>query len=289
MLWQVGVPGRKKGHEAGVFRWRDPRCTPAVVGVTGDKRPAVLQRLLDVNRTTEGESVWPERIHAAELEWRPEPALEFYVDFETVSDVADDFSFIPKRGGQTLIFMIGCGHVEEGEWRFACFVADALAESSEAEIINSWLLHMEDVRKRLAPQDEAPRVIHWSPAEVSNFETAYSSARARHLDEDWVSPRWFDFLGRVVREEPVVVRGAMGFGLKPVANALHEHRCIDTVWGDGPADGLGAMVGAWWCQDESRRTQRTLPEIDLMQEIMQYNEVDCRAMMEAIRYLRQHH
>jgi len=289
LLWQVGVPGRRKGHAAGVFRWRDPRCTPAVVGVTGDRRTAVLQALLDVNRTVEGEDIRPAHIRAAEVEWRPSPALEFYVDFETVSDLADDFSHIPERGGQTLIFMIGCGHVEEGEWQFESFVANALTEQNEGEIIDSWLTHMEDVQKRVSPLDEAPRVIHWSPAEVSNFETAYNSARERHPDRDWVSPRWFDFLGRVVREEPVVVRGAMGFGLKAVAKALHAHGFVRTLWEDGPADGLGAMVGAWWCQDESSRTHKTLPEIDLMKEIMQYNEVDCRVMTEAIQYFRQLH
>lgn len=289
LLWQVGVPGRRKGHSEDVLRWRDPRCTPALVGVTGDKRPGVLQALLDVNRTGEGDNIRPAHIRAAEAEWRPEPTLEFYVDFETVSDLADDFSRIPERGGQTLIFMIGCGHVEDGEWAFECFVADALTEESEAEVIDSWLSHMEDVRKRIARLDEVPKVIHWSPAEVSNFETAYNSARERHPDKDWSSPRWFDFLGRVVREEPVVVRGAMAFGLKAVAKAMHKHGFIQTLWDDGPADGLGAMIGAWWCQDESRRTGRVLPEIDLMKEIMQYNEVDCRVMMEAIRHLRRHH
>jgi len=289
LLWQVGVPGRRKGHAGGVYRWRDPRCTPAVVGVTGDKRPAVLQALLDINRTADTEDLQPARIHAAEVEWRAQPALEFYVDFETVSDLADDFSRIPERGGQTLIFMIGCGYVEEGQWQFECFVADGLTEESEAEIIDSWLAHMKAVRQRLAPAEEPPKVIHWSPAEVSNFETAYNSAKDRHPDKDWPPPRWFDFLGRVVREEPVVVRGAMGFGLKAVAKAMHEHGFIETLWGDGPADGLGAMVGAWWCQDEARRTMKTLPEINLMQEIMQYNQVDCRVMMEAIRYLRRYH
>lgn len=289
LLWQVGVPGRWKGHAAGVFRWRDPRCTPAAVGVTGDKRPGVLQALLDVNRTTDGEFIRPARIRSAEVEWRPEPALEFYVDFETVSDLADDFSRIPERGGQTLIFMIGCGHLEGGQWRFECFVADALTEESEAEIIDLWLAQMEAVRQRLAPADEAPKVIHWSPAEVSNFEIAYNSARERHPDKDWPSPRWFDFLNRVVKAEPVVVRGAMGFGLKAVAKAMHEHGFIETLWKDGPADGLGAMIGAWWCQGESRRIGKTLPELDLMKEIMQYNEVDCRVMMEVIRHLRRLH
>ena len=288
-LWQVGVPGRRKGHEAGVYRWRDPRCTPAVLGVTGDKKPAILQALLDVNRTTDGEPLRPGHIRAAEDEWRSEPALEFYVDFETVSDLADDFSSIPERGGQTLIFMIGCGHIEEGQWRFRCFVADALTGESEAAIIDAWLVHMETVRLRLVSSGEAPRVIHWSPAEASTFETAYNSAKERHPGKDWPSPRWFDYLGRVVKAEPVVVRGAMGFGLKAVAKAMHGHGFIETLWGDGPADGLGAMIGAWWCQDESKRTGKTLPEIDLMKEIVQYNEVDCRVMMEAIRYFRQHH
>ena len=54
---------------------------------------------------------------------------------------------------------------------------------------------------------------------------------------------WFDFLTRVVREEPVVVRGAMGFGLKDVAQAMFNLGLIDTNWEQGPGHGLGAMVG----------------------------------------------
>ena len=90
-----------------------------------------------------------------------------------------------------------------------------------------------------------------------------------------------------MRREPVVVRGALGFGLKPVAKALHSHGLIETLWGDGPTDGLGAMVGAWWC--EQAREGKTLRDLDLMSEIVRYNEVDCRVMMEVVRYLREHH
>jgi hypothetical protein len=288
LLWQVGVPGRRQGHAAGVFRWRDPKCTPDVVGVTGAARPSVLQALMDINRSSDGEHVRPARINTAETEWRPVPPLEFYVDFETVNDLADDFSAIPQRGGQTMIYMIGCGHIENDEWRFSCFIADELTEAFEANIIDSWFAHMESVRKRIAP-DHEPRVVHWSPAEISNFETAYNSARERHPDNDWPSPRWFDFLNRVMKTEPVVVRGAMAFGLKSVAKGMFSHGFIETLWDDGPADGLGAMVGAWWCQDEARRLGKRLWEINLMKEITDYNEVDCCVMMEAIRYLRLRH
>ena len=88
--------------------------------------------------------------------------------------------------------------------------------------------------------------------------------------------------------EPVTVRGAFGFGLKAIAKALHEHGLIETVWGDGPTDGLGAMVGAWWADDEARRLDVSMRALDLMQEIEAYNEVDCRVMQEVLDYLRRH-
>src|SRR5439155_12915741 len=119
--------------------WRGRNCTAAAVGVTGAKTQPVLQAILDINQTNEGPVIRPARIAVAEEEWRPVPALEFYVDFETVSDLDDDFRNIPRKGGQPLIFMIGCGHVEEGEWRFGCFTADELTPACEAAVIDSWL------------------------------------------------------------------------------------------------------------------------------------------------------
>ena len=249
----------------------------------------MFEELLAINTTANGPAVHPPRIQAARKEWHLTPELEFYVDFETVSDLADDFSKLPEKGGQPLIFMIGCGHVEAGEWHFESFVVDALSESEEARIIHGWLMHMETVRNRLAPKMEIPRIIHWSPAEVSNFETAYNSAKERHNRPDWPSLGWFDFLRRVVHEEPVVVRGSLAFGLKSVAMAMHAHGLIETLWGDGPADGLGAMVGAWWCAQEAARLGVPIQQIDLMHDIAGYNEVDCKVMMEIIRYLRREH
>jgi hypothetical protein len=89
--------------------------------------------------------------------------------------------------------------------------------------------------------------------------------------------------------EPVVIRGALDFSLKPVTKAMHELGLVETLWEDGPTDGLGAMVGAWSCATEATERRCTLSETELMQEIMRYNEVDCKAMMEIIRYLRTHH
>ena len=182
--------------------------------------------------------------------------------------------------------MIGCGHVEDGQWQWACFTADSLSEASEAKIIDGWFAHMAIVKQRMDPDGDDPNVFHWSHAELSSLETAFTSAKSRHPEKDWGNPRWFDFLVRVMREEPVVVRGAMGFGLKAVAKAMHSLGYIETDWEAGPTDGLGAMVGAWSCAEEAEEQACTLAETALMQDIALYNEVDCKVIMEIVNYLR---
>lgn len=289
LLWQVGPAGRRQAHATSIQRWTDPECTPEAVDVKGPKQAPTLQAILDINRAAHGPPVAPPYIQAAEEEWRSAPPVEFYVDFETVEDLDDDFSRIPEKGGQPLIFMVGCGHVENGEWQFAQFTVDALTEGHEAGILDAWFAHMAAVRQRLDPDGDEPRLFHWSHHEPTQFETAYNSAKARHVGNSWPTPRWFDFLREVMTAQPVVVRGSLEFGLKPVAKALNQHGLLETVWGDGPLDGLGAMVGAWSCAQEAAERGSILPETALMQEIGRYNEVDCRAMQEIVQYLRSEH
>ena len=290
VLRGVGVDHRRKAHTRGLFDWRDPRVTAESLGVKGAASAPVLKALLDVNRTP-GPVVRPARVAAARSEWIDTPPMEFYVDFETVSGLDDDFSAIPAKGGQPLVFMVGCGHIEEGLWRFECFTADELTEAAEAVVIEGWLDHMVAVRDRLDPGGW-PQVIHWSAHEESSLKSAYNSAVKRHgrRAQVWAEPRWFDFLAQVIKPEPVVVRGAHGFGLKAITNALHGAGLVETRWRTGPADGLGAMVGAWWCQNEVAQGRAArLMDLDLMKEIRDYNEVDCKAMMEIVRYLRENH
>ena len=289
-LYGVSVAMRRRVNAEGLTDWRDGRVTPRSLGMTNGANARRLEVLLDANRGL-GADVLPLRVRSARSEWIEPPPVEFYVDFETVSDLNDDFSRFPGRGGQSLIFMVGCGHIAEGEWRFECFVADELTQAGEVEVIERWLAHMESV----ADQSDAttpPKIIHWADHEVSSLRRAYADATAQNLDSgvDWTALEWFDFLKRVVRSEPIGVRGAHGFGLKAITNALHGLGLVETRWEAGVADGQGAMVGAWRCQDEvAEGNVRRLIDCDLMKLISDYNEVDCRAMMEIVRYLRENH
>ena len=289
-MWFLGAEKRDAllVREPPITRWDHPDLCAEVAGIRGEVNGPRFDALLDVNRDPSGPAVRPARVTLAEEQWRRPEALEFFVDFETVNDCDDDFSQLPARGGQPLIFMVGCGHLEDGRFVFRCFAADALTEAAEAEVVERWLGHMEEVQRRLGFVG-SPRVFHWSPAEESAYATAYNSAKARHPDRAWPDPRLFDFLNVVVRKEPVVVRGALGFGLKAIGKAMHAQGLIGTSWADGPTDGLGAMVGAWSAAAEARRSGVALGQVELMREIERYNEVDCRVMAEVIGYLREHH
>jgi predicted RecB family nuclease len=155
-------------------------------------------------------------------------------------------------------------------------------------MIDAWFAHMRTVRERFARGSD-PRLIHWSAAEDSAFGTAYNAAVKRHPGNEWQDPNWFDFLTQVMRKEPVVVRGAMGFGLKAVARAMFQHGLIGTQWSDSITDGLGAMMAAWRSAEDAAMLGCRLADLPLMQEVVKYNEVDCRVMWEIVAYLRAHH
>ena len=250
---------------------------------TGAIKEIARQRRDVTQLPASGPAVRPARIKAGEEVWRAPAPLEFFVDFEFVHDLDDDFRNFPKAGGQAMIFIIGCGHVEDGAWQFRCFVADRLDAPSEARIVEAWLDHLDELSRRFGVDD--PGIFHWADAE----RIWYESARRRHPAEKWRDLNLFDLYRRVFTAEPVTLRGAYDLGLKSVAKALRTHGLIETSWGDSKVDGKGAMVGAWRCDAEAGRNGIRLADTELMAEIQEYNEVDCRVMQEVLDYLRDHH
>lgn len=278
---------REAALAAGIDGWDQPAATAAALGITETAGAILCDAVLAANQAVEP-ILLPEQIAIADDRWRSPAPVEFFVDFETTSSLDDDFSGLPAIGGQPLIFQIGCGQLADGEWRFAQWTADRIDPASEGRAIGSWLAHMEATVAATGHTLADARIVHWSAAEPANLDTAYNSARTRHGDADW--PRqlpWFDFLTQVIRPSPVTVTGSFGFGLKGIAKAMHSMGLIETTWGDGPTDGLGAMIGAWWCNTEAARLGVPMAELDLMREIAAYNEVDVRSMAEVVGWLRE--
>ena len=287
-LFRVSAKNRSLANSRGIERWSDPLVNAENVGISGDVQVPRFNALLDINRDQSVKSVHPEQILANRSMWHEEPKLEFYVDFEIINTLNLNFSTFPNVIGNELIFMIGCGHLENGNWQFKSFIADRLTETAEGNMIDRWFRHMNKTYERIKPE-ENPQIIHWSSAEVNWLDTGANSARKRHLGYSWPQLKWFDFLELVIKAEPVAIRGSHNFGLKSVTKALNNLHLINLDWPEGPTDGLGAMVAAWSCEQEAQKKQCNLADLKLMEEIKTYNEVDCLAMKEIIFYLRKNH
>jgi hypothetical protein len=240
----------------------------------------------------EGLDVQPNRIEANRADWFEPRGLEFFVDYETFNGMNDDFSTLPAAGGRPMIFMIGCGHEEAGEWQFEVWTAASESHEEERRIIRDWLAHMDAVRAKLAPDVADPLIFHWHSHEVTELR----KAAARHRDPLWENVNWYDLLWKLFKEEPVRIIDTDSHSLKPVTRKLRDLGRVETVWGEGPvSDGLAAMTAAWSCYAASR--ERVLPVHEaltvngksLMAEIEAYNEVDCKAMWEILRFLRINH
>ncbi|HUQ41904.1 MAG TPA: hypothetical protein VM052_05325 [Candidatus Limnocylindrales bacterium] len=285
LLPRIGVAERARAHGAGITRWDDPRLSAGVFGVS-EKETAILDAVLTVNRDG-GPSLLPQRLRDGA--WRFRAPVEAYVDFEFLQDLADDFTAFPRKGGQALIFQIGCGTYRDGDWRFRQFTVDDLSLEAEARMIDAWLEFLRTLCAETASDLHDARLVHWSPAEQTNFERAYDSARSRHPERDWPPLPWYDLLHDVIQAEPVVVKGAFSFSLKSIARSMRANGLIATDWGDGLADGAGAMAGAWNAAVEAKRRGVALGDTDTMREVARYNEVDCRVMAEILDHLRREH
>lgn len=79
--------------------------------------------------------------------------------------------------------------------------------------------------------------------------------------------------------------GDFNHGLNSVVKGMPEACLVETTSTDGPTDGLGTTIDAWWCDDEAERTGVTRSEIELMAETSGYHEVDCRCMAEVLGWL----
>lgn len=286
LLPRITPARRAAAHAAGIRGWRSAGLSAAGVGLSG-AGAAQFDAVLSVNRADEPLAVIPRRLMTAHPAWRTAAPFEVFVDFETVSSLDDDFSRLPEAGGQPLIFQIGCGWWQEGLWQFQQWTARRLDEASEAGVLDGWIGFLADQLRARGLGWADLRIVHWSHAEPSTLLNAYNSARARHADYHWPGElNWFDVLIEVIRAEPIGVRGAFNYGLKSIAKAMRAADLTKSEWAEGPTGGLGAMVGAWWCDREAERLDVTLIELDLMRAIAAYNEVDCRAMAEIVEWLR---
>jgi len=134
-----------------------------------------------------------------------------------------------------------------------------------------------------------PRLFHWAHAE----KTILNMLDKRYNNEfyNWINhTTWIDMC-KIFTTEPIVVKGAKKFNLKEIAHTMHSHGMISTKWqSSGPENGLAAMFDAIryyrYFANENKDVQEVQRYKKIMDSIIDYNEVDCKAVYEIVSFLR---
>jgi hypothetical protein len=237
------------------------------------KTTGLAAKIISINNQDgkEGEIdfVLPNKVYNNVGEWKNEEYLEFFVDFETLTKVTD----------KEMIFQIGCGYMsnESGDirpkWIYKSFHVNELTDNEEKRILNEWLFYMELLKIKSRFRSE-PKIFHWSHSEKTNFKKVRGKYNLKQ------ELNWVDLL-KVFREEPIVVKDALNYNLKNIARALQGNGLINTIWDGTYADGMGVMV--------SIILNDNIKSVEVMYDVIKYNEIDCKVLCEILSYLRINH
>ena len=278
LIWQCGLQTKKMINRLGVYTWDDPRFLKYAETFLPDSKFKSIKSIVEVNQSPRPKTIASSTLVSFLALERAESLL-FYVDFETVSDVNDDFTLLPEvHSTPAMIYTIGCGHEhpKTGEWEYRVFTVSALVEEEQTKMVEEWFVYMNKVRRTL--KKKTYKIVHWGNAELAFLRQAGFSARL---------PGSIDLCDLFCRSG-FAITGSFTYKLKDIARAFYDQGLIRTKWEDNkvcpvsgiPIDGLNAMLIVWNCaKQHGLEVRRDYPGIS---EIEEYNEIDCKVMWEIV-------
>ena len=272
LMYKCGPKVRDFAHEKGITEWTG--LTKESISYRTDK---ILSQIMNFVDSNSNKTCTPLKIGGKLPTLRQIPCIEFYMDFESIGNLHDNFSTFPEASNYAMIFLIGVVIVDNvaGTKEYRSYIVDKLTHDAELQIINKMLSDFIDLRKKYN-QNFSP-VYYWSNAE--NYMLKRAIGGRRLFEEQLV----LIDLCKFFKESGLILPGQMGYGLKSVATVMHKNNFIHTIWGNDSdiSDGLNAMI-------EAIRTYKYRPEHKdiFFSNVLNYNYVDCKVMEEIMNYLR---
>ena len=280
-VWMVGPNARVLAHEKGIYAYNERDCTADVLGFKrGGKRRKVVQEILNINYRDSPKDVL---ISPSEIETvLPDDNIEFFVDFETINDVFSDFEGVKEYEG-SLIFSIGIGYIEPEtrRWVYKDFTTDRLNLAEEERICREFMKYIYDESSFYGVDN--PVCYHWAHAEKS-FWKKTTSRFTRPIG----TPNWYD-LCELFKNEPITVKGCLGFGLKTIATQMMEYGMIKSKWDKNELtclSGTDAIVAVWEAENLSKKRGIPLTATAEVKDIVEYNKIDVKVLQEILKYIR---
>lgn len=283
LMYHCGPAVRDYAHDKGITEWT-ALTADTIMYCSGKLRDQIVN-FIEIN-TVDGRKA-EQGYTEAQLEGVAHkgfihniPCVEFYLDFEAIGNLYDDFSTFPEASDMSMIFQVGVvvvDHVRQTK-EYHSYLAESLTHAAERNMINRMLVDFKD-KVQEHGQDFVP-LYFWSNAENYMLKRAVGDdvvARERLVMID---------LCKCCKGAGLILPGQLGYGLKEVATVMYNAGLIQTTWKrdvDGNIDnGLSAAIGAM-------RMYNSMSEEDrekFFKALIDYNYVDCKVMEEIVEYIR---
>lgn len=293
LLWNIGVKQRALAHTHGIFKLSDPRLTTNILGLPdGTNRTMVIDRMLKFAQGKIGQNsiVIPQIIYENPYDWQKPKTVEFFIDFELLNNIFDNFDELPNRSGpkghQSIVFMIGLGvsirKDNKIKWEYYNFRVPELTDEHEFKIFDEMYKTIHKICEDYDQDLEDTNVYHWGYIEETVLNHINKKYEDRH---DWETNFSLVNFNRFFQTEGILVKNVYSFGLKAIGKAMIEYGLIKySGWTDSIQDGLGAMIKAFEVYENPEKNHSST-----INNLIKYNEVDVRMIEKIINYLRKNH
>jgi putative phage-type endonuclease len=282
LLWYVGQAERQRlwDSEYLVRQWPDLDITKLKFN---DHIKSIIGNMIESQQTNQIINMSALKAKLLELK----TPIEFYLDFEFVPDLVDDFKGFPMSSVDKYIYMIGNVSVDHSKNRkqYYNYLVNRLEKKQEQVMLKTFLSELKDLNENL-PQIT---IYHWGTAEKSqltnylesqnlmgdDFETGQMAQKLKMVD-----------LCELFKNYEVTLPNCFEYGLKQIARVFYENRWIQTYWSEG-LNGEDAMVAAIDAEvDCQKGLYDNLTQNPTMQRYIRYNYADCKIMEEIVTYVR---
>ncbi len=331
LLWNCGIKNRILAWDQGIKNYNNKKLTPEILGF--DKKSSrynILDKMLTINRDNKNILLFDKSSNTNN--WKTRFLNEFYVDFETYSKEKmygeNTYSNTNEEYLENLnlqqIYMIGVNYIKDDVNKFKCFIIKFIpnlieiteqinkknnlkcsAESyifceSEKDLIikfTDFIYSFEKKSKQLNLLKNT-RLIHWSNAEPVLFKKKLLEYNLKDLKYNLP---WYDLLEIFKNEQnPIIIKGCFGFGLKEIVKKLNDYKFIELVWPELD-DGLLSSFKAKEIYSEdieyldsldslepldSLDSLDPVDKINNMINIVEYNYIDCLALYKILEWIR---
>ena len=260
-LTGVSYKERQTAHNNKVMSYNDRNFSTESLGIQNEEKKELIDTIIKIENSDY--NISPKQIKKNTDGWASKYRTHFFIDFETLNG-----NFVPEKlkqnGIRDFVYMIGIGHKIRGQYHQETFIARNLDLESEKEMFEKAELYIQEFKGTKA-------FYHWSHAE----KTSIKKVNDRH-NSSFMDYKFIDLL-KVFKKEPIVIRESMGYSLKDIARSMKKHGMIETEWTEELNDGFSSMKYA--------REAYQNRDWQIMQQIYNYNEVDCKVLYEIFNYI----